>query len=244
MPVTVVPDLMDDTERFADEYLRSLGYTDVVFEPDGNQPPDFLVEGAIAVEVRRFNQFFQTACGSKEPLEAVAEPVVNRVEAILTGFGPSADGKSWFVHVALTRPVASSRLLTRAVKGAFRAFLDAPGRTACTFRVAEGLELDFKEARTPQPHAFMLGGVSDYDAGGFILGETIESLKVVVPEKQEKVAPYRDRYPEWWLVLVNFLSYRLSENDLDELRSSPSVPHNFDKVVLVNPLDTSVGDEI
>jgi len=47
---------MDSSETLAKEYLRFLGYTDIIYEPDGNIPPDFLVNGRIAVEVRRLNQ--------------------------------------------------------------------------------------------------------------------------------------------------------------------------------------------
>ena len=47
---------MIDCETAVDRFLRHSGFTDLVFEPDGNIPPDFVVEGRIAVEVRRLNQ--------------------------------------------------------------------------------------------------------------------------------------------------------------------------------------------
>jgi hypothetical protein len=47
---------MNSKEKIAQNYLVSLGFKDIVFEPDGNIPPDFAVEGKIAVEVRRLNQ--------------------------------------------------------------------------------------------------------------------------------------------------------------------------------------------
>ena len=46
---------MDDSEARIAAYLAHRGFTDVVYEPDGNVPPDFLVDGRIAVEVRRLN---------------------------------------------------------------------------------------------------------------------------------------------------------------------------------------------
>jgi len=45
--------LMDSSERIVYEYLSSQGFSDVAYEPDGNVPPDFLLNGRIAVEVRR-----------------------------------------------------------------------------------------------------------------------------------------------------------------------------------------------
>ena len=53
---------MDETERIVLAHLTHRGFTDVVYEPDGNIPPDFLVNGSIAIEVRRLNQnYFEGA---------------------------------------------------------------------------------------------------------------------------------------------------------------------------------------
>jgi hypothetical protein len=51
---------MDPTERLVAEFLAEQGYTNIVHEPDGNFPPDFLVNGHIAVEVHRLNQNHDT----------------------------------------------------------------------------------------------------------------------------------------------------------------------------------------
>jgi len=40
---------MNREEKIAKVYLTSLGFKNVVFEPDGNFPPDFSVDGRIAV---------------------------------------------------------------------------------------------------------------------------------------------------------------------------------------------------
>ena len=52
-------------------YLRHCGYEDIVYEPDGKVPPDFLVNRRIAVEVRRLNQNFKHE-GRIEGLEQVS----------------------------------------------------------------------------------------------------------------------------------------------------------------------------
>jgi len=43
---------MDASEKLVAKYLAHRGYMDVIYEPDGNVPPDFLVNGCIAIEVR------------------------------------------------------------------------------------------------------------------------------------------------------------------------------------------------
>jgi len=42
---------MKQEEKWVEEYLTHRGFRDIVYEPDGNVPPDFLVNGKIANEV-------------------------------------------------------------------------------------------------------------------------------------------------------------------------------------------------
>ena len=52
---------MDSTELLARSYLTSLHLGEVIFEPDGNIPPDFAIDKRIGVEVTRLNQHFAQA---------------------------------------------------------------------------------------------------------------------------------------------------------------------------------------
>jgi len=60
---------MDDSEIVVRQHLEHLGFKSIIYEPDGNIPPDFLVEGRIAVEVRRLNQNYVSGSGQLEGLE-------------------------------------------------------------------------------------------------------------------------------------------------------------------------------
>jgi hypothetical protein len=53
---------MKRDEKKAREYLESLGFKQIIYEPDGNIPPDFLVESSIAIEVRCLNQHKNLIC--------------------------------------------------------------------------------------------------------------------------------------------------------------------------------------
>ena len=44
-------------EKIAETYFKSIGFKNIVFEPKGNRTPDFVIDGEIAIEVRRLNQF-------------------------------------------------------------------------------------------------------------------------------------------------------------------------------------------
>lgn len=48
--------MMDATENIVSDHLSYRGFANVQYEPDGNIPSDFLLDGNTAIEVRRLNQ--------------------------------------------------------------------------------------------------------------------------------------------------------------------------------------------
>lgn len=119
---------MDDTERLAEQYLRSLNLGGVVYEPDGNVPPDFLVDARIAVEVRRLNQNYEFPDGSRQGLEELAIPLWKRFKTHLPSLGPSANGECWYVGLDFRRPLEEWKTLRPLVEAELRAFMERPLR--------------------------------------------------------------------------------------------------------------------
>lgn len=95
---------MDASEKLVEDHLHHRGYVNVAYEPDGNIPPDFLVNDTIAIEVRRLNQNHFGGPNAKG-LEEVAIPLWNKVKALLASMGPPTKGESWFIHFTFSRPV-------------------------------------------------------------------------------------------------------------------------------------------
>ena len=64
-------------------------------------------------------------------------------------------------------------------------------------------------------------------------------------QKTGKVARVRHKYPEWWLVLVDRIGYGvLDSGEFQRLRELSQLDHDWDKIVLVNPLDARDGREL
>src|SRR5213595_1852143 len=101
---------MDSSEGIVSEYLSHRGFRDVVYEPDGNVPPDFLVDGRIAVEVRRLNQHERIG-DVPRGLEQTSIPLDRLVIRILESMGPPTVGMSWFVSYSFRRPLPSKKVL-------------------------------------------------------------------------------------------------------------------------------------
>jgi len=228
---------MDDTERLADQYLRSLNLGAVVYEPDGNIPPDFCIDGRIAVEVRRLNQNYEYSDGSREGLEQLAIPLWKRFKSFLPSLGSSLNGECWYVGLDFRRPLKKWKVLRPLVESNLRAFMALPERSQMTLQVTPNLSLDLFRSGKDHGSFFVLGASSDDDSGGFVMGELERNLRLCISVKEQKIEAYRSRYLDWWLVLADHIDYSIDEVDRPIFRSEvmPQISHRFSKIVLIDP---------
>jgi hypothetical protein len=106
---------MDETEALAHEYLSSLRLGTIEYEPDGNQPPDFLVAGRIAVEVRRLNRSLGSG-DKRKGLETDQFALERLIRKLLESLGGPINGLSWFVTYRFRRPIPSFPEIDRAAR--------------------------------------------------------------------------------------------------------------------------------
>lgn len=222
---------MDSCEALARDHLLGRGYRDVVYEPDGKVPPDFVVDGRIAVEVRRLNENERDATRPKG-LNVVAAPLLARVQSLCHAHGAANTG-AWWVTVRFRRPVPPrERLLVET-----RAFLDRVHQGTASHVAIDNVVLE----ATPRPDrrgkTFELGVMVDEDSGGWVLDELERNLRLIIGDKSVKIARVRHRYAEWWLLLVDHVAYGLSAEDRDQFKSSAQIDHDWNKIILVNPRD-------
>jgi hypothetical protein len=225
---------MDRSEELAPDYLRSLSLGPLTYEPDGRIPPDFVIDGRIAVEVRRLNQNHETDDGY-EGLESVEAALLRFVEKLLPRYGPAPAAAGWWVSFDFRRPV-DGKTVKRALPLALEAFKASPSPNGADIRLTRTFELEIRPASIPVEHLFMLGGYMDYDAGGFVAGEIIRNLNLCIAEKAAKIEPYRARYREWWLVLPDHIGPDLNADERDAIGKHVDI-RSFARVVLVHPRD-------
>ena len=205
---------MDGTEARVLTFLRSRGFTDICYEPDGNIPPDFVSDG-IAVEARRLNQHDNRGRG----LEESTAPLVMRFRNLLKSLGPASGGASWFVTFRYRRPVRAWGALAPKIGAALSSFDGDSNEGVIRIEIDDWFSMGLARASEPLGSRFVLGGYTDHDAGGWIVSEMIRNLGIVIPEKSKKVEPFRSRYREWWLVLLDQIGYaRLEPHEIDTLR--------------------------
>lgn len=224
---------MNSSEHVAYKYLLSR-FSTVVYEPDGNIPPDFLADGRVAVEVRRLNQNKSTS-GEDRGLEETAIPFRMGFRKLLESLGPPTSDKSWFVSFRFQRPVDSWKALCPIIKGKLLAFRDNPTHESESISVATNFELNVFRASKIYSTCFLPAGYVDRDSGGWLLAETLKNLKLCINEKTRKVAEVRHKYPEWWLVLIDLINYGLDDFDRDMLHDQLREKGDWEKIVLIDP---------
>jgi hypothetical protein len=234
---------MDSSENIGFTYLSHQGFKDVVYEPDGNVPPDFLLDGHIAVEVRRLNQNEQTASGS-HGLEEVAKPLWARMNRLVESLGPPTAGASWYVCYRFRRPVPPWKRLEPRLRAVLRDFRDGSNHERARIDFGDGFHLQLLAAGTLYPTFFVLGGCVDRDSGGWVLPELERNLRICVAEKSRKVSRVRAKYPEWWLLLVDHIGHGLSKVDREQFRQQLRMIHDWDKIILVDPLNPKRAFEL
>jgi hypothetical protein len=235
---------MDESEKTAHDYFSHRGFANIVYEPDGNIPPDLLLDRSIAVEVRRLNQNYFDATGV-QGLEQVAIPLWQKLKSLLASMGPATASESWFVHFRYGRPVEPWRTLEPKLRAGLSNFMASSSKGRAIVATGQGFELEIL-CRTSNPHAtmFVMAGCSDKESGGWLLSEMETNIRYCASEKARKIAKVRPKYATWWLALVDHIGYALDDFDREVFREQVSVQHSWDKIILIDPRDHTRGFEI
>lgn len=230
---------MDNCEKSVYEYLLSINIGQVTYEPDRNIPPDFLIEGNIAVEARRLNQNFQNQDGSTKGLEDDSIPLWQKIEKLLQSYGPATNGQCWYVGIDFSRPIGSWKQLEFKIQNTLNAFILNPPNGIHKVQVSDNFAFDFIPSGTNHVFRFFPGAISDDDSGGSIFGLLKKNLQLCVTQKEIKIAPYKNRYPSWWLVMTDHISFSLDKDDRAIFNNeiAPTIQHSFGEIILLDPRD-------
>jgi hypothetical protein len=231
---------MNREEQITEAYLRKSEFKDVVFEPDGNIPPDFSVDGKIAVEVRRLNQHFFTK-DEIRGLEETRIPLFKLLESSLSEFDSEYKGYSYWVSIRFYRPVEKSDTNKKAIVKTLTDFLSRPLPPSCDIKVTENIYFHIYPSQAVEGRVFRFAGGTDRNSGGWALAEFKKNFNHCVAKKTEKIKDYHDKYISWWLVLVDQIAHVFNEREKDDVKSMISINPSWDKVIV---LDSVTGNRI
>lgn len=228
----------DGTEKRVKEYLINLGFINIEYEPNGEKKfPDFAINESIAVEVRKLNIHYEkpNEKGSTYAHEQHFYPVWQGLEKLLKKFGSSIDGETWAVGFSLAHPFNGWKRIKREVKNLLELFKASEIRIPMNDRIQECIKIDFIRCGSNHQDFYIMGCGSDDEVGYWVIGEIHRNLEIVIKEKEPKIYPCRDQFSEFWLVLVDYIGYGISVDDLEQLRAMPKIESNWNKVIVISP---------
>jgi hypothetical protein len=229
-------------EIIAKNYLLSTGFNNIIYEPDGNIPPDFLVNSSIAIEVRRLNQFI-TKNGKDSPIEDQRYELLPRITKLLNKYTLS-EGHSAYVSVVYSRPIRNYKSIEAKLTEVFDKHIDSIDQTK-EYTIDNQLKIRIRPAkRLFGDKAYVYGSISDHDSGGCVIGEIVKSLKKIIPEKERKIERVYSNYKEWWLLLVDATNLGFSAEDFDQLKTVHISSDLFAKILILSSFSHLDGYEI
>ena len=210
----------------AKQWLELQGYTDIRRPSD--DPPDYIVEGRYAAEVRRLNY----------SEDERTTPLHENIERVLAKLGPSTDGKTVFVSCGYPHAcrLPHESVVEKEIKCALKPHR---WREGGLLQLDCGISLRF---HTPIPsgslgHKFELNAVYVGPPRWGGVGDLSDNISRCIEEKSGKVRN-KNRvhdYPCWWLLLIDHIHYvpSLNENQLNTLREAIRSRDFWSRIVII-----------
>lgn len=213
---------MDKDESRAKLWLQSQGYTDIKYVENTNcQPPDFIIDNSIAVEVRRLNQMY----GDKnEGLENIELPLWRSVSSGLATANQPPPGHKVYVIFELHHTEKQDKKLIvselqRATNDYIKHIKNSPDHeynSPPNARVKMTIHFICTESAC---NHFKLASVHADPKARLVVENSIDNINRCILEKSDKIKDKHDLYTEWWLVLMEHNVFPTALRDPGELQT-------------------------
>ena len=215
-------------ENRARQWLESQGYIDIRRPSD--DPPDYVVDGCVAAEVRRLSY----------PEGQLTIPLENAVKKVLAKLGPPTDGKTIFLscRYPFSPPLPEPKIVAAEIRDALESDNWLEGAylpLACGIRIHTHPPIP----SPPKCNKFELNGAYVGPPRLGSMGDLIEDIPRCIEEKSRKVRN-KNRvhdYPSWWLLLIDHIHYvpTLNGDQLTKLREQIQARDFWTRIIVISP---------
>jgi hypothetical protein len=220
-------------EKTVFEYLKSEGYKLIKFEPDGNIPPDFMIDDSTAVEVRRLNENYFSGdkpVGHYEEHHGLWELLFH----FLAGYKNVNMKSSYWLDFGYERPIPEPNELKKNLKLQLDNFIQNPVPYA-ELKVTPSFTIRLIPKQTEEKNAILLASSHDDNGGGAVLQIYIANINYCIREKTSKIRRAKINYSQWWIILVDSLIYGINSIEMEQLKKYIVLPVQWKKLIILDP---------
>lgn len=258
----------NDDEIKAKKWLKAQGYTSI--ERPCEDPPDYVVNDKIGVEVRRLN-LNVVVNGQIKGEEQVWVPLRKAIEEALNEFGTPTGKQGWYVDCMYdpSKPMPKTKIVQREIHKhllslaqpsntdlieqcqlGYRSRDPNTGETLPSIHFHLSLPCGICLMLTPGSPKSAMFILQDVSAGQgiLILSELLANIKHAVDEKTHKIKKREKDLDEWWLILVDHIGHipysGLTQTELSDLRTKIRVESPWSRVIIVSRIYPDFGYEL
>lgn len=218
-------------ELRAKQYLQTLKHKTLKYEPLGNVTPDFLADNKIAIEVRRLNRNFINS-NKKINIENLDIAIIKNIKKTIEKFEHTHYKNTAYVSISLHKSIDFEKKtnVLRRVKKILKRQANHISKNI-SYRIGDYLKLTFTPT-DKKSSIYSYGGCNnDYF---WIIHELQKSIQKVIDEKDKKIEQNFKLFNEWWLILVDSITYGLDTQDFEGLKHIRLDKRKFDKVIILS----------
>ena len=218
-------------ERRAKQYLQTLNYLKVEYEPLGNVTPDFLINNKTAVEVRRLNRNFINS-KKKLNIENIEISVIKKIKKLLENFKQTPHSNSSYISLTLSKPIDNEKKinLIRRVKKILKKHTSHISKNR-SYKIGDSIKITFTPTDKKSNIYVYSGCNNDFF---WIIHELQKTIQSAIDEKSKKIEKNFKLYNEWWLILVDSIVHGLDSKDFKKLQNIQLNKQNFSKVIILS----------
>ncbi|ENL1175841.1 hypothetical protein AB4S83_004342 [Vibrio vulnificus] len=230
-------------ENLIAELFLGQGYS-LKIEPDGNVPPDLVLDDKIAVEVTRLSKIINVHSSPKSIDNDSSSVIAKLKKAINTPKNSETQPHRYSVTAIIKRPFGNLKKVTTDIKVKLKEIDNSEfTENEVRIEISKSISIKISKRNIDNGNGFLLTGIIDLDAAYHDKEIMLASINFCHTSKAKKVEPYFERYKEWWLVMSDTITYNGSDEYIDYIAKN-ICKSPFSRIIIVNSLDGKVISEI